>query len=1617
SPPPSPPPPSPPPSPPPPSPPPSPPPPSPPPFRHSNCFTEEEGVARDWPLRVGDHPIFWDDSSTALIDGHVYSGLDMAATACRFWPYVLPEFAAQAGFTAGQRVSTWTMDAEDTEGHVNTTGAWSSVTSPLASAIPDSVVGGTYLQYLTSGTYERSTVTFTLPYDFLGGIEALFFPKFGNTKTLEIRYTRGGVENSLTVDQSQTGSGVAGVWTTIALGTFVAGDTVVFDSGATEPAGATIVDGLRLSEYLQASLDWPTLLAAPAANPLSSQTCDGISRTVGSGYTLRTSRSIDVNIGDVHSYAKIADFEQCGDNPPPAPPVGPDPPSAPPPLQPAFELQIKGGLADGVNDALCDETQGGDPTSCDCPQDFTTAQACCMAEYGWLGAPRSIVEQEAILQAALTNTPDGTIWIGITDTEVPDAWHYYYGGDAASHETRLRFPGPDRDMTTCTYLNNFVGCGSEVDTLWHAWHSDAEPGTGDSKSCAEFKPSSGGVMTFGGAYQWKAKDCAQQKPYVCMGIGPSPPVPPPAPPPFDYSACLGTDATDDAWLDTVYGAPLRLGGRVATYPSPLVDGGQSTKDASAACRWWPNVQGDVDDWTTTYVYGVTVDDAHTDLVSFAGTWIYNDFGALTDDLPTPTTYVGSGYYMADVVVPPVGGSLEYQSVRFGVPDDVRNMGGSWKVHLWWKDDTVNNANQVPVSITASGVADLNYVDMSASLTGGTFTQVGTSTYTFTDASDHVLIANQVNRGGTVTYASGVVIADAVRFEQAAVNPEYNASAGDAANFPVCHGIVVSINGVYLVHNDGNRVHSPGFTTTYMYEEGRASCGDNPPPPGPPPAAPPGGPPPPSPSVPPPTPPLPPDPPPSPEPPPPPPPGHPDLLCEPMAIHAGRIRLPAMHPQSGNLVSQCGNMHGASAQGVSNAGLNNPDDEASVCESYVRHALTQTDPRSSANPLTRELPSVAQYMWRLDKQEMSLCTWNPTLSTCTGPNSDATNIKCGPPAPPGPPPAIPPSAPPPAIPPSPPPAPPFFFFESCWGSGAGPGAATLPQTLTGAGISANGKNMRFYDAETAARVCRWWPNPPSGTLDCLWVDDGSCLVATQADIDGDATSSAYVCKDLLNYIGAWWLRGDTTSIQLFGSGTTYTPVDSYLTDCGTAPPPPAPPPPLLPPSPPPPPWQPSDACRLMAEWYTDRLVITNQPKRISNQCIDIGRWYCGQAAGRSGLDGVRVSDMYCKNLDGDIVYCNGIYGEPNCGADAWQGGCEGFTPECSYSFTGDVVTSGTLNYLHCGDNGLVGTNGLNPALLPPDPVTGEPRNTYVDEHGRPNCRAPPDSNLDPSPSPDPVPSPDHGGTTTTTRPPSVAVHKYGLLYEDFVKTAMGTFRHGDSGSESTFTRMRACYLDTRIDPYRGLYENAINAADQNNAGILLECSLCAAGDANCQTLCRHGIVQTNFLPAYSEGFRSNINSRFIDAAGNTGIARDVWGLGTNLYTTLPYWTAVNQMANNRKETWPSCSMDPDYSTERAIAAGLPATAVFPDAFDSPPSPPSEPPSPPPNLDPSPPRPPPSPAPIPPPSPLFPAPPAVQGNVGFVFSPSAPPPPPPTFMRRLLRAVVGRNVSVRVGTKNS
>ena len=868
----------------------------------------------------------------------------MAATACRFWPSVLPAYAAEAGFTQGQRVATYVLDSEDQAPYVSTTGDWQHVTFGAAFDAPGNVVGTGYMTNNAdiSGAYTRSTITFTLTNGMPNGrVEFLYFPKAGNTKTLSVCAAGGPVDSCFTVDQSDTGPGTPGEWTTATVGPMGAGATITFDTGESTPAGLTLIDAIRVSENLVPAGHAVTdLLADPVSHPRSSETCDGFTLEAGVGYVLRVTGGSDLADNSATSWSRAPGFEQCGDNPPPFPPAAPPPPApptAPPPLTPMLLPHVNGVLEE--TDAICIDSFG---TDCRCPQFHEDAATCCAQDGGWLGAPRDAEEHATIADVVNRYVPTKTAWLGIEDDRVaPNEWVYrwnYNGLDGRSEKV-YRFPGLDRNMATCTHPD-FVDCGPGVDVPLHAWADDTQPVDDGifSRNCVAFTYDESMTATHGGPYSWRPEDCVSVLPYVCLGV---PPPPPAAPPPFDYTACLGTAETDDVFLDAIYGQALRLGRRVAGYQ---IDGtGSGLAAAAAACRWWPNVEERVDEWLSSVAYHVVVDDQRTDLVSFIGTWSFADQGALTDDLPTPTTHVGRGHYVSDSALT----DTEYQAVRIMVPDDVIAFGGSWFVKLWWTPDPSNDA-AVPVTITAGGDAEVQTVDMTADLAGGTFSFVSTNTYTFS-AGDSVLVANQYSAQGTTYRTTGTVQFDAIKFETVLTNPARDAADG-GASYPVCAGIQVISNNAYLVHNDGNRYHAPGFTTTLVHEEGRSECGDNPPPPVPPPDAPPALPPTPPPPSPPPSPPSPPMSPPARPPPPPPPPNVPvDIrdangivignrpLCATQAAHAGRIKLPYILPDGSGAIQQCGNLHGADAVGVNYAGFN-PNNERWICESYVRNSL-------------------------------------------------------------------------------------------------------------------------------------------------------------------------------------------------------------------------------------------------------------------------------------------------------------------------------------------------------------------------------------------------------------------------------------------------------------------------------------------------------------------------------------------------------------------------------------------------------------------------------------------------------------------------------------------------------
>ena len=176
-----------------------------------------------------------------------------------------------------------------------------------------------------------------------------------------------------------------------------------------------------------------------------------------------------------------------------------------------------------------------------------------------------------------------------------------------------------------------------------------------------------------------------------------------------------------------------------------------------------------------------------------------------------------------------------------------------------------------------------------------------------------------------------------------------------------------------------------------------------------------------------------------------------------------------------------------------------------------------------------------------------------------------------------------------------------------------------------------------------------------------------------------------------------------------------------------PPPPSPPnPPGFPPSPPappggpppPPPVQPG-FCPLISRWFTFRHSLGQEPKRIGGQCPKIGGWFCNKGKGFGAMKDYRSRNVYCKNADGYIVYCQAQFGHPTCEGEAT---CTEFVMACA-----------TNKRLDCRDDDQHGQTAVEFS----DGAGGW---TWIDETSRSNC-----------------------------------AKKFGLLYRDFVDTCYNTYR--------------------------------------------------------------------------------------------------------------------------------------------------------------------------------------------------------------------------------------------------
>jgi hypothetical protein len=563
-----------------------------------------------------------------------------------------------------------------------------------------------------------------------------------------------------------------------------------------------------------------------------------------------------------------------------------------------------------------------------------------------------------------------------------------------------------------------------------------------------------------------------------------------------------------------------------------------------------------------------------------------------------------------------------------------------------------------------------------------------------------------------------------------------------------------------------------------------------------------------------------------------------------------------------------------------------------------------------NPYNEEYVCTSYWMWRPSVAEFSLCNWNPTTLGCTAQNSPATNIKCAPPAPPGAPPDLPPPPsvppyPPPSPPPSPPPPslPPFSYFESCFGTDAG--GQTLTLTTWGIGMyAASSSSIKFLTAEDAAQVCRWWPNPPSDVMTRAVNNAGQVVSISQQQIDDSPTWNSRECGAVRQSAeGFYWIMYDNTG---GGDPTSVSATDSSWTrgtNFAQCGDNPPPPTPEAPPPPTPPPNVPA-TCSALAPWWTYRDSINNEPKATRNQCLGIAEWFCDRANGKLSLTGTRSDAVYCKNAAGDIVYCAAQYGTPTCEGEVT---CTGFTMTCTDN----------NRWLDCTD----GSDG----------ITSHGLGTYVDHTGRNNC-----------------------------------LLKYGLMYEDFVDTCMGTYQpQSGQGNPLTATNMRPCIFDTRENGMRNMRENI---GDLTGGATFID----------------------GALPVYSGGYRGNLNSYFYDSnTGNTGLTKTNYGYGLNFFSSSPYWTTCNREdSSSTRKIY--CSDDPTSASASTLAA---AGASFERAVDFP-EPPPEPPAVPP-LPPSP------PPPLPPP-PQLPQVAATPAVATFTFPPAA---PPPTFIRRRLGERIG------------
>tara|TARA_Y100000389_G_C17469320_1_gene528788 strand:+ start:2583 stop:4205 length:1623 start_codon:yes stop_codon:yes gene_type:complete len=387
---------------------------------------------------------------------------------------------------------------------------------------------------------------------------------------------------------------------------------------------------------------------------------------------------------------------------------------------------------------------------------------------------------------------------------------------------------------------------------------------------------------------------------------------------------------------------------------------------------------------------------------------------------------------------------------------------------------------------------------------------------------------------------------------------------------------------------------------------------------------------------------------------------------------------------------------------------------------------------------------------------------------------------------------------------PPASPPFDYFANCFGVDAG--GQTLSLTRWGVAMyAASSSSFKWTDPNDAAMACRFWPNPPTDVLTRALNDAGDVAPITQNQIDRAPAWNVRACEAIRLSVQGWYylaaapVSGDAS--QVSATDTSYTRGTNFAS-CGDNPPPPAP---LGPPPPTPPPNVPA-TCSALAPWWTYRANIANEPKIKRAQCLGISEWFCKRqnTKGKGVLANYRVNHVYCKNADGDIVYCQAQFGTPNCEGEAT---CERFTPTCD----------GAGRILDCSDD--VGTNN----------GVGSFNGVYTDSNGKPNC-----------------------------------LQKYGLLYEDFVGTCMGNHQvlagEGD-GNPLTAIRIRPCNLDSQVDGVRNLRENLVGLSPGTTELIDTDIPVYRDGyRGNIQPLFYDDITGGTGLTKLNYGFGTNFYSQ-------------------------------------------------------------------------------------------------------------------------------------------------------------